>query len=252
MRAMQDKDPKDGHTFLFTVDAKTVIDAGVNGNEARFVNHGCDPNCQTVQIGKANFHRSDSHHPAGRGTRVRLSNPARRGRSRRCRYCLSLPVRREELPRQHAGSAPKKRPKKRTKALKKRAKRRNEAARSACPRVSAGAELGVSADLSASGISIQDQFASAAEVAALAGVCARCASRAATLRRPASAGRAREQRREDIRGDFTCWLSEPLLPPERAAAAAPGRTAAAIEPRRILGVIRVGAALREVSSRRGL
>jgi uncharacterized protein len=44
------KDPKDGHTFLFTVDGKTVIDAGVNGNEARFVNHGCDPNCQTVQL----------------------------------------------------------------------------------------------------------------------------------------------------------------------------------------------------------
>src|SRR5580692_6070648 len=50
-----DKDPQDGHTFLFTVDAKTVIDAGVNGNEARFVNHGCDPNCQTVQIGKRIF-----------------------------------------------------------------------------------------------------------------------------------------------------------------------------------------------------
>ena len=49
------KDPTDGHTFLFTVDAKTVIDAGVNGNEARFVNHGCDPNCQTVQIGKRIF-----------------------------------------------------------------------------------------------------------------------------------------------------------------------------------------------------
>ena len=32
------------------MDGKTVIDAGVNGNEARFVNHGCDPNCQTVQI----------------------------------------------------------------------------------------------------------------------------------------------------------------------------------------------------------
>jgi SET domain-containing protein len=50
-----DKDPLDGHTFLFTVDAKTVIDAGVDGNEARFVNHGCDPNCQTVQIGKRIF-----------------------------------------------------------------------------------------------------------------------------------------------------------------------------------------------------
>src|SRR6202451_2175199 len=49
------KDPKDGHTFLFTVNAKTVIDAGVNGNEARFVNHGCDPNCQTVQIGTRIF-----------------------------------------------------------------------------------------------------------------------------------------------------------------------------------------------------
>lgn len=50
-----DKDPQDGHTFLFTVDAKTVIDAGVDGNEARFVNHGCDPNCQTVDIGKRIF-----------------------------------------------------------------------------------------------------------------------------------------------------------------------------------------------------
>jgi SET domain-containing protein len=50
-----DKDPKDGHTFLFTVDAKTVIDAGVDGNEARFVNHGCHPNCQTVNTGKRIF-----------------------------------------------------------------------------------------------------------------------------------------------------------------------------------------------------
>lgn len=47
--------PLDGHTFLFTVDAKTVIDAGINGNEARFVNHGCEPNCQTVQMGKRIF-----------------------------------------------------------------------------------------------------------------------------------------------------------------------------------------------------
>src|SRR5258708_13130062 len=49
------KDPKDGHTFLFTVDAKTVIDAGINGNEAPFVNHACDPNCQTADIGKRIF-----------------------------------------------------------------------------------------------------------------------------------------------------------------------------------------------------
>jgi uncharacterized protein len=51
----EDKDPKDNHTFLFTVDAKTVIDAGVNGNEARYVNHGCDPNCQSTTWKKRIF-----------------------------------------------------------------------------------------------------------------------------------------------------------------------------------------------------
>jgi uncharacterized protein len=51
----EDKDPKDNHTFLFTVDAKTVIDAGVNGNAARYVNHGCDPNCQSTAEKKRIF-----------------------------------------------------------------------------------------------------------------------------------------------------------------------------------------------------
>jgi hypothetical protein len=47
-----DKDPADNHTFLFTVDAKTVIDGGVQGNDARFINHGCDPNCQSTTRNK--------------------------------------------------------------------------------------------------------------------------------------------------------------------------------------------------------
>ena len=51
----EDKDPKDNHTFLFTVDAKTVIDAGVNGNEARYINHGCDPNCESDHVNKRIF-----------------------------------------------------------------------------------------------------------------------------------------------------------------------------------------------------
>lgn len=34
------------HTFLFTVDERTVIDAAVGGNDARFINHSCDPNCE--------------------------------------------------------------------------------------------------------------------------------------------------------------------------------------------------------------
>ena len=51
----QDKDPKDSHTFLFTVDAKTVIDGGVDGNDARFINHACDPNCQSTIMAKRVF-----------------------------------------------------------------------------------------------------------------------------------------------------------------------------------------------------
>jgi SET domain-containing protein len=36
------------HTFLFSVNRNVVIDASVNGNEARFINHSCDPNCESV------------------------------------------------------------------------------------------------------------------------------------------------------------------------------------------------------------
>jgi hypothetical protein len=42
------KGQDDGHTFLFVVDDVVVIDAGVDGNAARFINHSCDPNCETV------------------------------------------------------------------------------------------------------------------------------------------------------------------------------------------------------------
>jgi SET domain-containing protein len=47
-RRYDDKDALDNHTFLFIVDSRTVIDAGVGGNEARFVNHSCEPNCESV------------------------------------------------------------------------------------------------------------------------------------------------------------------------------------------------------------
>jgi uncharacterized protein len=47
-RRYESKDASDNHTFLFIVDRHIVIDAGVDGNDARFVNHGCDPNCESV------------------------------------------------------------------------------------------------------------------------------------------------------------------------------------------------------------
>ena len=36
------------HTFLFAIDDDIVIDAAFDGNDARFINHSCDPNCDAV------------------------------------------------------------------------------------------------------------------------------------------------------------------------------------------------------------
>jgi uncharacterized protein len=47
-RRYERKGDDDGHTFLFIASSRTVIDAGVDGNEARFINHHCKPNCETV------------------------------------------------------------------------------------------------------------------------------------------------------------------------------------------------------------
>ena len=47
-RRYEGKDANDAHTFLFIVNSKTVIDAGVDGNDARFFNHSCNPNCESV------------------------------------------------------------------------------------------------------------------------------------------------------------------------------------------------------------
>jgi len=43
-----DHDENDNHTFLFIVDKHTVIDAAVGGNDARFINHQCAGNCESV------------------------------------------------------------------------------------------------------------------------------------------------------------------------------------------------------------
>jgi len=42
------KDISDNHTFLFIVDRGVVIDGGTNGNDARFINHSCDPNSESL------------------------------------------------------------------------------------------------------------------------------------------------------------------------------------------------------------
>lgn len=45
-----------GHTFLFTLNDRYVIDANQGGNVARWINHSCEPNCRAVleEHGKGN------------------------------------------------------------------------------------------------------------------------------------------------------------------------------------------------------
>lgn len=43
-----DDDGTAPHTFLFAIDDDVVVDAGVGGNAARWLNHSCDPNCDVV------------------------------------------------------------------------------------------------------------------------------------------------------------------------------------------------------------
>lgn len=46
-RSRDSTDPN--HTFLFALDNGDVIDAAVGGNISRWINHSCDPNCETYE-----------------------------------------------------------------------------------------------------------------------------------------------------------------------------------------------------------
>jgi SET domain-containing protein len=51
-----DSDPDDPfHTFLFELSDGRVIDAAEGGNAARWINHSCDPNCETIEEGDRVF-----------------------------------------------------------------------------------------------------------------------------------------------------------------------------------------------------
>jgi SM-20-related protein len=69
-------------------------------------------------------------------------------------------------------------------------------------------------DLSAAGISIRDQFMAPPQIRALMD-CAQARRAQGEFAAARIGNEASLQRREDIRGDFTCWLREPLYPAER-------------------------------------
>lgn len=45
-RRYDDEAMEEHHTFLFILSTRTCIDAAREGNEARFINHSCGPNCE--------------------------------------------------------------------------------------------------------------------------------------------------------------------------------------------------------------
>src|SRR3954468_15852257 len=51
-RRYDDARMKRHHTFLFILTTRTVVDGNVGGNESRFLNHSCDPNCESVIEGR--------------------------------------------------------------------------------------------------------------------------------------------------------------------------------------------------------
>lgn len=48
--AAYDGEDETGHTFLFTLNDDYVLDANINGNDARWINHSCDPNCESSHV----------------------------------------------------------------------------------------------------------------------------------------------------------------------------------------------------------
>jgi uncharacterized protein len=44
------------HTFFFTLSDGRVIDGGAHGNEARFINHSCEPNCEAMEHPDGSVH----------------------------------------------------------------------------------------------------------------------------------------------------------------------------------------------------
>jgi SET domain-containing protein len=97
-------DPADpNHTFFFSLsDGKTVIDAAAGGNAARWINHSCEPNCETeeddghVYIEALRDIRAGEELNYDYGLVIERITPALRS--------SMMPLRLEEMPRHDIGA----------------------------------------------------------------------------------------------------------------------------------------------------
>lgn len=49
LRRDEAKGPDNFHTFFFSLDDGDIIDGGSRGNNARWINHSCEPNCEAQE-----------------------------------------------------------------------------------------------------------------------------------------------------------------------------------------------------------
>jgi uncharacterized protein len=82
------------HTFYFHIEGGQVIDALYGGNDARWINHACEPNCEADEVDGRVFIQAlrDIEPGAGRAAHAQAEEAVR------------LLVRRRHLPRHDAGT----------------------------------------------------------------------------------------------------------------------------------------------------
>jgi SET domain-containing protein len=73
-----------GHTFLFTLNDRYIIDANVDGNVARWINHSCAPNCQ------ATVEESEDGNPRHDRVLIETLRPIRKGEELTYDYGITL------------------------------------------------------------------------------------------------------------------------------------------------------------------
>lgn len=100
------------HTFFFHIDDRCVIDGGVKGNSARWINHACAPNCESEIDGDRVFIRAIRNIRAGEElnydyglvidepytAKLKAEYACRCG-ARNCRGTMLAPKRRARAPR---------------------------------------------------------------------------------------------------------------------------------------------------------
>jgi uncharacterized protein len=81
-----------GARYLFEVNRRWTIEGSSRDNLARYINHSCDPNCESVQSGKRIFIKAMKRIPAGSELTYdygeEYTNEFIKPHGCRCRKCL--------------------------------------------------------------------------------------------------------------------------------------------------------------------